>query len=474
MWIPFDFRREAAGSRRQSLDAGTAEAHTPRMARTTAIDRSIALQLRNYAAALLMVGAATVLGLVISPRWGNSAIDLLYLPAVLGAAVVGGLWTALLAAVLSALAYNFFFTAPHMTFRIDNPNDVVTVLVLFAVAAVTSQLAASIREQARIAEAHAARNATIAGFARRLLSCTNEQEIADVSTRELGTIFECNAVLISNDQEPQVLASAPVAMRLTLTDVATAALTLSTGERSGRGLDRAVPTEWQFHPVKAGTSVLAAMAIARDDGSPPVRPDQLALVDNLLDQVALALERTRLEGEAREFARLRERDQFRSTLLATIGEDFAPALSTISEAVRGLRRNGAADKGLVSAIGSETSKLERYLSNLADLGMDDERAPIRAGPVTIDLFQRSVSRDGDTVHLTPKEYAVLAELAKHPGRVLTHAHLLRTAWGPAQENQTEYLRVAVRGLRQKLERDPSRPEIILNEPAVGYRLQPGS
>jgi two-component system sensor histidine kinase KdpD len=68
---------------------------------------------------------------------------------------------------------------------------------------------------------------------------------------------------------------------------------------------------------------------------------------------------------------------------------------------------------------------------------------------------------------------VLAELAKHPGRVLTHEHLLKTAWGPAQQNQTEYLRVAIRALRQKLERDPTRPEIIINEPAVGYRLVAG-
>jgi two-component system sensor histidine kinase KdpD len=74
------------------------------------------------------------------------------------------------------------------------------------------------------------------------------------------------------------------------------------------------------------------------------------------------------------------------------------------------------------------------------------------------------------VHLTPKEYAVLAELAKHPGRVLSHAHLLRTAWGPAQEKQSDYLRVTVRALRQKLEADPSNPRLIVNEPAVGYRL----
>src|SRR4051812_21335911 len=89
------------------------------------------------------------------------------------------------------------------------------------------------------------------------------------------------------------------------------------------------------------------------------------------------------------------------------------------------------------------------------LASEAEKQMVRAGPVTIDLLARIVTRDGEEVHLTPKEYALLAELAKHPGRVLTHAHLLRAAWGPAQEKQTEYLRVAMRGLRQKLEREPS-------------------
>jgi two-component system, OmpR family, sensor histidine kinase KdpD len=98
---------------------------------------------------------------------------------------------------------------------------------------------------------------------------------------------------------------------------------------------------------------------------------------------------------------------------------------------------------------------------------------VEAGSVRIDLFCRTVTRDGEPVHLAPKEYAVLAELAKHPGRVLTHAHLLRTAWGPAQEKQIDYLRVAIRGLRQKLEHGPGQPDLIINEPAVGYRLKLG-
>jgi len=104
------------------------------------------------------------------------------------------------------------------------------------------------------------------------------------------------------------------------------------------------------------------------------------------------------------------------------------------------------------------------------LAAQAEQQVVELGEVSIDLYRRAVRRAGEELHLTPKEYAVLAELAKHPGRVLTHAHLLRTAWGPAHENQTEYLRVVVRALRQKLEPNPSRPTIIINEPAVGYRL----
>lgn len=444
--------------------------HLATMAGVLAQRQSFTAQFRGYVEASLMVAVSTLAGLVMAPRWGNSAVDLLYLPAVLATAVLAGLRPALLAALFSALAYNFFFTAPRLTFHMENPNDVVTVAMLFGVAVVVSQLAASVRRQARIAEAHATRNATIAGLARRLLTCTTQQEIAEVSTRELGGAFECNAVLIGEETQPHILSSAPVPIQLTPNDIAVAALVLESGERAGRGVDRAVPTEWQFHPVKSGEVVIAAMGLARDDGSPAVSRDWLPLLDNLLDQVALALERARFEGEAREVARLREREEVRSMLLLSIGQDLSPSLKSIADVVNELRRNGSSDKALVSLIGSETTKVERYISNLVNLSPASDQRPLEIDGVTIDIFKRAVLRNGKDVHLTPKEYAVLAELSKHPGRVLSHAHLLRTAWGPAQEAQVDYLRVAVRGLRQKLERDPSHPQLILNEPAVGYRL----
>ena len=417
-----------------------------------------------------MVAASTLVGMLIAPRWGNSAVDLLYLPAVLAAAGFYGLAPGVLAATASAMAFNYYFTEPFRTFHVNSPEDVATIVFLFLVALVTSQLAARMRASTRAAEDSASRNATIAGLARRLLSTSSAEQIGQVASRELGRLFDSNAVLMAGQPEPQMIAAAPSQIQLTPSDIASAAWAMEAGKPVGRGVEAAATTEWVFYPVRSDTAVTAVIGLARDDGSRPVPAEQLGLLDSMVDQVALALERSRLEGEAREFAAVRERDRTRSALLSTIGQDISPHLSTIGVAVAGLMRGGAGDKGMLSTLGSETAKLQRYLTNLLDLGPESDDRPLEVGDISIDLFRRLVRRNGEQVHLAPKEYAVLAELAKHPGRVLTHAHLLRTAWGPAQQSQTEYLRVAVRSLRQKLERDPAQPTIILNEPAVGYRL----
>lgn len=99
---------------------------------------------------------------------------------------------------------------------------------------------------------------------------------------------------------------------------------------------------------------------------------------------------------------------------------------------------------------------------------------VRAGDVEIDLLNRSVKKAGQELHLTPKEYAVLAQLAKFPGRVITHSQIMKHVWPVEHEHHVEYLRVLIRTLRQKLEDDPRHPQIIGNELGIGYRLRAGS
>jgi two-component system, OmpR family, KDP operon response regulator KdpE len=94
-----------------------------------------------------------------------------------------------------------------------------------------------------------------------------------------------------------------------------------------------------------------------------------------------------------------------------------------------------------------------------------------SGDLSVDLVRRRVSRAGHEVKLSPKEFDLLRHLVMHAGKVLTHRHLLRAVWGPAQADEIQYLRVFIRGLRHKLEPDPARPTHILTETGVGYRLQ---
>lgn len=255
--------------------------------------RPLLLGFGRYIAAQALVAISTAVALWIASRWGNAAVEMIYLPAVLAAGVWWGFGPAVLAAVTSALSYNFFFTEPLYTFRIDSAVDIVDVTILFLVAVVTSQLASAIRRQAQIAEAHATRNATIAGFARRLLSCSSEKEIADSACQEIGAIFDSNAVVLAGLPQPTTIAASSNAAAITPTDIAAAVHTLQSGEVAGHGSGSLAPAEWLFHPIRSDASILAALGLSRDDGSKPVSEEQEPLLESLLDQTALALTRAR-------------------------------------------------------------------------------------------------------------------------------------------------------------------------------------
>ena len=94
---------------------------------------------------------------------------------------------------------------------------------------------------------------------------------------------------------------------------------------------------------------------------------------------------------------------------------------------------------------------------------------VTVGDLTVDLVKRLVTRAGEAIRLSPREYDLLAQLVKGSGKVVTHKQLLIAVWGPAHEHDIQYLRVFVGQLRQKIEPDPSAPALILTEPGVGYR-----
>jgi len=99
---------------------------------------------------------------------------------------------------------------------------------------------------------------------------------------------------------------------------------------------------------------------------------------------------------------------------------------------------------------------------------------LEVGPLRMDLERHEATVEGRAVRLTPIEWRLLAYLARHAGKVLTHAQILREVWGPNASSQSHYVRVYMAELRKKLEADPSRPRLLLTEPGVGYRLADGA
>lgn len=115
--------------------------------------------------------------------------------------------------------------------------------------------------------------------------------------------------------------------------------------------------------------------------------------------------------------------------------------------------------------------LARLRGSLRDRVLTQGAIPvISSGQIKIDLANRDVTRAGEDVHLTRKEFNVLTELALHPGRVVTHQRMLEAAWPHDHDRRIDYLRIVVRNLRQKLEPNPAQPVIIVNELGIGYRF----
>jgi two-component system sensor histidine kinase KdpD len=256
--------------------------------------------------------------------------------------------------------------------------------MLLGVALVVSRLASAMRAEARRASANAARNATIAGFAGDLLPCVDVERIGQASCRSLARLFDCNVVLlVERDEKPVAVACEPRHARLTPADYGAAGIVFRRGQTVGRGSPRLNPADWLFIPVKSDGQVLATLGLARDDGRAPIADDQMRLLANLLDQMALALERSKLERQMHDVASLRERDHLRGALLSSVGHDLRTPLTAILAAAAELRQS-AAPASLVETIEGESAKLGRYIANLLDMARI-EAGSIRLHDEAVDL-----------------------------------------------------------------------------------------
>ncbi|HEX7853056.1 MAG TPA: sensor histidine kinase KdpD [Sphingobium sp.] len=348
----------------------------------------------DYALSAVMVVAMTTIGKLLLEVIDLSNVSLLFLIPVMFAAASFGMRAGLFTAFVSSLAYNFFFLPPTGTLTVNNPENVISILVLLGVAFVTSQFAAGVRAQADLAQSSARQNAALAGFSRQLTASAGPDELRHAICAEIARLFDARTVLLVPSLDgPLLVAAYPPEDRLEEIERAAARWAIENDQPAGRGSSTLTASDWLFHPLKSRRGVLAVLGLAREDAGEPIRSDQIPLLMSVLDQASIAFDRMDLEEEMLEAGHIRERDRLRSALLSSVSHDLRTPLTAIISATHALRSGYSPE--LVDTLDAEAGRLNRFISNLLDM------ARVEAGALPLkveatDLFDAVASAVQDT------------------------------------------------------------------------------
>ena len=328
---------------------------------------------RPYAFALLTIAVAVGLGMAVWPWIGSKAVDLLFITGVVAVAVRFGLWPSLFASVVSALCYNFFFTEPFYIFMISEPADAVAVVFFFIVAILVSNVAARARIQAVTAMARARSTELLYAFSRKLAGAGTLDDVLWATAYQTAVMLKVNVVLLlPEDGSIAVKAGYPPEDTLDSADLAAAKWAWESKRSAGRGSDTLPGAKRLFLPMNTGRGAVGIVGIDSEKPGPLLTPDQRRLLDALMDQSALAIERVRLVEDLDRAKRAAETDRLRSALLTSISHDLKTPLAAVLGAAGTLRSlsvvlDQQAKADLVATIIDEAERLNRFIANLLDM-----------------------------------------------------------------------------------------------------------
>jgi two-component system sensor histidine kinase KdpD len=329
--------------------------------------------LKSYAGALAMVGAALVVGLILHRFFAGTTVPLIFLTAVLASAIAYGLWPALAASLTSVLAYNFFFLPPLYTFTISDPANIVTLFFFAVVAVIASNLTSRVRNQALVARQRAKTTEDLYLFSRKLGSAVTMDDLLWATAYQIALMLKVRVVLLLPEGETvSVRAGYPPEDVLDEADLAAAKWCWENNRPAGRGADTLPGAKWLFLPMRTGRGSVGVVGLDSDRPGPLLTPDQRRLLDALSDQAGLAIERINLAQDVDQAKLAAEADRLRSALLTSISHDLKTPLVSILGSITSLRAySGSFDDGtkdqLMATIQEETERLNRFIANLLDM-----------------------------------------------------------------------------------------------------------
>src|ERR1700730_7645959 len=332
-----------------------------------------AFNLVPYSAALAFVAAALGISEVMWQWIGVENVDLVFLAAIVAVAVRFGLWPSLVPSTASPLVYTFFFPPPIYTFTIADPTNVAAFVFFTVAAIIVSNVASRARSHALVVMGRARDTELLYAFSRKLAGVVTLDDLLWATAYQIALMLKVHVVLLlPEDGSIAVKAGYPPEDTLDQADLAAAKWAWENNRPAGRGSDTLPGAKRLFLPMRTGRGAIGIVGIDSDKPGPLLTPDQRRLLDALMDQAALAIERVRLVEDVDRAKRSMEADRLRSALLTSISHDLKTPLAAVLGAAGTLRQlsgalDDAAKADLLATIIDESERLNRFIANLLDM-----------------------------------------------------------------------------------------------------------
>jgi len=352
----------------EEIEGGTIPKKTVRAAEGAGFDP------RPYAFSLAAVGVSLAIGELIQPWFGIENVDLVFLTGIVAVAARFGLWPSLFASVVASLCYNFFFLPPLYTFTIADPNNVLAFGFFIIMAAIVSNVAARVRTQAVSAMARARTTESLYSFSRKLAGVGTLDDVLWATAYQTALMLKVRVVLLLPQEDGSIAVAAgyPPEDILDEADIAAAKWAWQANRPAGRGSDTLPGAKRLFLPMRTGRGAIGVVGIDSDKTGPLLTPDERRLLDALIDQSALAIERVHLVEDMDRVKRTVETEHLRSALLTSISHDLKTPLAAVLGAAGTLRDlsgklDDAQKADLLGTIIDESERLNRFIANLLDM-----------------------------------------------------------------------------------------------------------
>ena len=327
---------------------------------------------RRYLASACLILGVTILGAPFSLHFSPTNLVMLYLLAVVIAAVTLGRGPSILASVLAVLAFDFFFVPPRLTFVVADTEYILTFVGLFVVSLVISTLAVQAREQASAARHRETETAELYALSRDLAGAVGTPDIIHLVLRHIEMTFGRQAiVLLPHDGRLASPVETPI--RLEADEDAVADWVYRRGEPAGRSTNTLPAADLRYLPLKTTHGTIGVLGIARPAQPDSfMSPDQLRLMDAFASQAALALDRGNFAEQARQAEVLKATEQLQTALLNSISHDLRTPLVSITGALTSLEEDGGSidpstRRELIETAREEAERLNRLVGNLLDM-----------------------------------------------------------------------------------------------------------